>query len=872
MALSSYQGVRLASFTLACIAWSASSVQAAGFVFGWTPVQVQDDGTAPSIPSVLRIEVEGNRRFTDSQLIAALGQRVGEDIDPQRISTGIENLWSSFHVRSIVEQRPVDGGIELRLVVEEMAVDLEPRFVGNLGIDDNQLREWSGVPVGGELFLHEAPLIRQRLLDSYRREGYHFAEVDVVTPDAPKPGEATDAPINDVIFQVREGPQVMVDDMQVTGATSFPDTGFLFWSSSFSEVSDAELTGSRFLWILRDEFVERTLEADLIAMRQVYRDNGWFDAIVEVDRLEFNDDRDRVVIHILVDEGERYEIGELRFEGVELVDGQERPAELYYSAAELEALCVQTPGTPYTKLGVIRDQRAVTSRYGEDGYIAHSTLGNTASFRFLTPTLVYDVENHLVHVTYHLSQGKQQYIREIKLRGNVHTQDRVLRRLLTVDPGDVADLGDINSSLRRLRGTGYFSDPMNRGNHREPSFRFIETEDGDPNWKDLEFEVEEGNDLQFTFTGNFSFDTGVYGGVQVTKNNFAIGALPSSPWAMFGEIQDKRAFHGAGETLSLNIQPGTEFSQYRVHWDDPDILKRHRDRYGFSVDGLRSFRFYEPYDERRTSLSTRITKQLTADSAFWGGLGLGTVRVSDLKQSGAPSIFSPLDVPQLLANQEGTNKLGFVELGYRKRTLDSRYVPREGIELTSTASIYNESLASDFDFYKLDLRATHYGQFGDEFDSIRTGWRLSGGLGVAQGYGDTDDVPYTERFFLGGTGKNFGIRGFRNRGVGPNEETYAQGGESFARASVGYRFPVITSRTSGSIEPFEVMRGEVFLDAGILDPDPFSFDLDEVRASTGLSLSLMIFPQVPITFSFGFPLIDGEDDEKRVFNFSIGFS
>jgi outer membrane protein assembly factor BamA len=117
-----------------------------------------------------------------------------------------------------------------------------------------------------------------------------------------------------------------------------------------------------------------------------------------------------------------------------------------------------------------------------------------------------------------------------------------------------------------------------------------------------------------------------------------------------------------------------------------------------------------------------------------------------------------------------------------------------------------------------------------------------------------------------------GIRGFKNRGIGPNEETYAQGGETFLRASAGYRFPLISSHASGSTEPFEVLRGEIFIDAGVLDPDAFALDFSEVRASTGLSLSLMIFPQVPITFSFGFPLIDGEDDDKRVFNFAIGFN
>jgi len=198
-------------------------------------------------------------------------------------------------------------------------------------------------------------------------------------------------------------------------------------------------------------------------------------------------------------------------------------------------------------------------------------------------------------------------------------------------------------------------------------------------------------------------------------------------------------------------------------------------------------------------------------------------------------------------------------------------VPREGARVRAGASVYSQALGSDFDFWKLDLRGDLYGQFGDELDDVRHGWALRGGVGVAGSYGDTSDVPYTERFFLGGSGSAFGLRGFKLRGVGPNEEDFPIGGETFLRTGVEYRFPMITSYRPGSTERFEVIRGALFLDAGVIDPDPFALDFGELRASTGIAFSLSIFPQVPITFSFGFPLIDGPGDDTRVFNFSIGF-
>ena len=828
------------------------------------PAPVPQDDQAAA-PRVLAVQVVGNQRFTASQLITALGQPVGAPLSEDRVEEGIRTLWRDFSVHADVDFRAVAGGVELRLTVEEMPVDLEPRFVGNVGVGTDDVLAWAGVAPGEELFLHEAPLVRERLLDAYRAEGYYFVEVDTVTPPADEDGRV----LPDVIFQIREGPLVKVTDMVVHGADSFPDTGFLFWSSDFQEVADVELDGSRFLWLLRDELVERTLREDLIAMRQVYRNYGWFDAVVELDRLEFNASRDRVVIHVRVDEGARYRVGSLDFELVEFVDGEERPASSFLPLEDLEAACALVPGEPYSLFTVGRDRAVLRRTYGEQGYIAHGSLGEEASWAFLEPRLVFDVDEHLVHVTYRIAQGRQQFIREVRIRGNVHTQDRVIRRLITVDPGDVADLDEIESSLRRIRGTGFFTNQLGDPTHQEPVFRFVETDD--PAWKDLEYQVEEGNDLQFQFTGNFNFDTGLYGAMTVTKSNFSILNTPSSLWSAIGEIQDKQAFHGAGESLSVSLQPGTQYSQYSARWSDPDILRRHRDRISMTVAGFQNFRFYDPYDEERTDVSARFGYQTGPDSSVWGGFGFGRVKVSDLEQSATPSIFSPIDVPEALALQEGTSDLARLDFGYVLDTLDSRYVPREGARVRSSMSIYNGALGSDFDFWKLDLRGELYGQFGDEEDDLRNGWRLQGGLGVADAYGDTDFVPYTERFFLGGSGRQFGIRGFQVRGVGPNEKSHAIGGSTYVRASVEYRFPVITTARPGSTERSEVIRGGLFVDSGVLGPDPFELDLDELRASYGIAFALSIFPQVPITFSFGFPLVDGPGDDKRVFNFSIGF-
>ena len=59
------------------------------------------------------------------------------------------------------------------------------------------------------------------------------------------------------------------------------------------------------------------------------------------------------------------------------------------------------------------------------------------------------------------------------------------------------------------------------------------------------------------------------------------------------------------------------------------------------------------------------------------------------------------------------------------------------------------------------------------------------------------------------------------------------------------------------------------VDLGVLDPEEFSLDFDELRVSAGFLFGIS-FP-VPLTFSFGFPLREGEGDDLQVFEFEIGF-
>ncbi len=823
---------------------------------------------AQTNPPLLNVHVEGQRRYTESQIIAALGLRIGEPYDPAAVSKGMDSLMRAFQAKSRVDLREVAGGVELRVVVEEMNADLEPRFVGNAEIDLETLKRWALLEDRGELYLYQAERVRQRLIEGYRREGYAFVEVDVVRR-GPDTGVDPTGALPDVIFEIREGPIVHVQDVVVRGNDSLPETGAWWWKGGIKQLAKIQLDGPWLFDWNGEEFVREKLDADLLAMREVYRDQGWLDAVVELEDLEYSEDRSEVTVHIVVDEGTPYTVDTLDIEAVERTfnpqkqDFDETPAEFVVPRTELLELCKLRSGKRYERFVQAQDGAAIRDRYGKDGYISHPSL-RLDGFEFLEPRLAFDSANHKVQVTYRITQGKKRWLREVMIGGTTHTRDRIVRREVDLLPGDVADLTRIRRSLGRIDSTGYFNDERSPLTHHDPTFTFKPTPN--PNWVDLDIAVEEGTVVNFQIQGGVDSNNGLFGRIGLSMRNADISALPDNALEVFGDIYDKTAFHGAGQRIDLEYMPGTVQNSYRIRFQEPDLFRTHFNRYSIDFELNRIERSQRFYDEDRFERRIRLGREFGREFAVYGGFRFADVEVTKLQEAdAAPVPPNETEFPPSIYQQVDQNNQIFgptFDLTYRK--LDSFLGPRDGFQATWKNGFYDQAFGSDFDYFSSKLDADWYFQVPGEIDAVRPGFHIGVGLGVADEYGDTESVPYTERFFLGGSRQ---LRGFAFRGVGPNVGSNALGGQTSLDATIEYRIPLYKNVQPGTYKEIELFRLTLFTDAGILDPKPYTLDFGETRASVGFSLG-MVSP-FPVTLNFGFPVLDGLGDRRQVFSFSI---
>ena len=821
--------------------------------------RAQEAGRDQELPRVMGIVVEGERRFTESQIIGVLGQRVGEPLDPQSLDNGLKRLYVSFHAIGKAARRDVPGGIELIVTVEEMAVDREPRFIGNDGVDEKTLRKWALLEEKSELYLHQAGRVRQRLLENYAREGFYFAEISVLTREG-------DGVVPDVIFEIREGRKVRVADVKISGNRSMPDTSFLFFfEDGLGALSGRKLEGPGLFNWLGEKFDEEVLQADLLAMRNVYRDRGWYDAVVELDRYEFNEDRSEVTIHVRIDEGERYRVSSLAIEAVEWAQPDERgnnelvPTQLLYSEEELLALCTLKPGEVYERVAREKDLAALRTRYGQDGRIAHPTLPRRLAWSFENPDLVFDVESHTVAVTYRLVQGREIKIREILVNGNQHTRDSVIRREISVFEGQRADLKEIERSLGRIVSTQYFSDQYNQLKHRDPTFRFVPAADsgGDV---DLEYIVEEGRVIDVNLAGGVGTDNGAFAQVSLTMKNFDLSDAPDEWGGMLSEVWRKEALHGAGQLLELYATPGTLVSEYRARFLEPDIFGSHLNPIGFDVEFSRRLRIYRTHNERRSLFKVRFGRRFGFDLRAWVGFVTNGVDVSDLDDSGVPPALDFQD-------RNGALQLNGLTFDVSSRSVDNPYIPHEGYTFNASTVMHSTHLGGDVDLTSVDLSGDLYVPTFAKDDGTQTVFHIETNIGAQQPYGDTASTPYSERYYLGGTKS---LRGFRFRGVGPVDSfsNYPLGGETQLYGTFEWFYPIHSTTQPGTYRKLEVLRGGIFFDYGLLDPESWSLDLSELRTSLGFTLGLA-YP-MPITLNFGYPLETDDGDVRQTFSFTIG--
>lgn len=498
---------------------------------GWLLVATAAWG-APPVPAegtVTRVVVEGNRRIEEAVVLAAIGLRRGESLTPEKIRRDLKAVFDTGFFEDVqVELLEDDGelppgsapgsGVRVRFVVTEKPAVREVRIEGNKKVDEDDIREV--LDVRAFTVLNEARIVENvsKIRDVYVEKGFYLVEIEPIYQQV-----GTDQV--DVVFSIQENRKVVVQRVEFTGNEHVPASKI----KRFLQIKEAGflpfLFGS-------GTFRRDHLEADQQTVSAVFLEEGYLDVKVDPPRVYLSPDKRYIFVHYDIEEGDQYTVGSIDVAGdfveeegltreaaMQIVGGRHVAdiQEDQWRKAEKKGrklLDFETKGSAlrtgevfkYSQMHVVRSN--IESLYQDQGY----------AFVNVLPDIRPDPETRTADVSFRVDRGEKVRIGRINITGNDPTFDKVVRREVQINEGEVYRGSLLNASRQRLLRLGFFEDVT------------ISTPRGEaPDVLDMNVQVSERP------TGSFSLGMG-YSNLEsfvvtfnVQKNNFlGLGYLMSA--------------------------------------------------------------------------------------------------------------------------------------------------------------------------------------------------------------------------------------------------------------------------------------------------------------------------------------------------------
>jgi len=472
--------------------------------------------TPTGVQTLCQPSVVGNRRIPKESVLARLFSHQGDFYDPAVVERDFNSLWNTGYFDDVrIERSDTPKCVQLSIYVREKPTIKEINYTGLGAVSQSDVLERfkkAKVPLSVEsqydpTKVKRAEVVLKELLSEH---GHQFATVRTEIKTIPPAG------VN-VTFKIKEGPTVKVGKIAFDGNETINDRTL---RAAMKNLRPIGIPHSIVLEnLLAKTFDASKLDEDTARVQQAYRDRGYFRALTSEPTTHTRDagginpftlrpsTGKRIDILMPVEEGARYRLGGITFKG----------------------------NTHFTNTRALRAQFAL-----KDGDLWNATLfgkgldqlrkayGGLGYIRFVgTPTPRVDEAKKLVYFDIDVDEGKAFSVSRIEFTGNSITRDKVIRRELLLDEGQVYNSQLWDLSLLRLNQLNYFEalkveqDSENR----------INDEDGTV---DLLLKLKEKGKNSIGLNGGISGASGTFIGLNYETNNFL----------------------GLGETLSLQANIG----------------------------------------------------------------------------------------------------------------------------------------------------------------------------------------------------------------------------------------------------------------------------------------------------------------------------
>ena len=507
----------------------------------WAPAQQE---------LVAGIEVHGNRRIPADTIRGRIFTRAGDVYDEAALERDFNSLWNTGYFEDIrFERESTPKGPVIHIYVKERPTIREINYEGlNSVTKSDVLDRFKERKVGLSVesqydptkVKHAEVVIKELLSEHGRQFSTIRTEVRPIPPAALS-----------ITFVVKEGPKVKVGKIIFTGNQNVK-TRVL--RAAMKNLKPIGIPHSIFLENLFARTYDATkLDEDTERVRAEFQNRGFFKVVVNEPKTVVHDTGHAgfhipllqhgpgkaVDITMPIDEGDRYTLGEITFKGNKAVANPKL----------LRALFPIKDGDVFDRSKIAKGLDQLGKAYGQLGYINFTSVPGTR----------FDEDKKQIFIDIDVDEGKQFQVRRIEFQGNTTTRDKVIRREIVLEEGQIYSSQLWEISLQRLNQLGFFD--VLKADDPSVTERHLDEKAGTV---DLLLKVHEKGKNSIGLTGGVSGLSGSFIGLSYSTNNFL----------------------GKGETLTVQANIGNLERDLMFGFTEPYLFDRPL-QFGFTVYGRR---------------------------------------------------------------------------------------------------------------------------------------------------------------------------------------------------------------------------------------------------------------------------------------------
>ena len=775
-----------------------------------TNAYAEDEGIKN--PIISNIIIQGNNRVTDNTILSYSNVEQGDKFSPELVKQIIQDLYETKYF----------DDISVSLQFNDLIINVsEKPIISKIILTDNNIVEDEDIltaledvgitntrPYDKNIF----DKIEQELVRLYFDRGRYNATIS---------SKVTQLERNRVSIElvISEGDASSIKEINIIGNKVFSNDKIISIMSS----------GTKYFfefWSSKDTYSSSILRSDIGKIENYYLNRGYVRFRILSNQVNLSNNNKDIIITINIDEGEKYEFGDIKLYGNSVIDPE---------VIKKNLTQVILPKQTFSRQKLQESEELLAYLLGDEGF----------AFPEVLSLPIIDDTTKIVDVEFRVDPGQRSTVRRINIIGNGNTNDEVYRR-----------------ELRQFESSLHSNKNIERSKVRLQRLKFVENVEvtktkvsNSSDLVDITFAIKERKSGEFKVSAGWSDTDGAIFDINLQQDNFL----------------------GYGKNIGLKASKSTVNTSLQFLLTDP--------YYTFDGVSRTTSATISSTDVSSTSTASYLSDTFAAGVMYnmpvseTATFGIGyDISLTDF----TTTIGSPIIVTHHIADHGNTAFGVKVKSSYVTDTRNRTVFAETGVLTQLNGNIFLSVSGASH------MSVTHRTEsnkgymlktFGFDWPTV---FQLKTTVGIGAGLGSATSLPFYNKYFAGGNGT---VRGYKGSSLGPLTYNAARGGATCAAKAIPGKYMKCDAiggdfTTSAQFNwvfsppPFlgedtRALRTTLFFDVGNVFEKVNNFDYNELRASYGIEFNVLT-PIGGVSVGLVSAINDQEGDDTQPVIFQLG--